>query len=72
MLNIFSNKFKEVFKISFNCHKELINKIDEMCDFYFCSRTALIIEAINYFYKSYKRKVDRLDKMENIKKREPK
>lgn len=66
MFNVFSNKWREICKISFNCPKEVVKKIDEMCDFYFCSRTALIVEAINYFYKAHKKKLSRLEKRESI------
>lgn len=55
-------KYKEIDKISFNCPKELSKKIDEISDFYFCSRTDVINEAIKDFYKKFKRKMDKINK----------
>lgn len=51
-------------KVSFNCPKEVVEKIDEISDFYFCNRTDVIIEAIKYYHKSFKKKVNRLEKRE--------
>lgn len=54
-------------KISFNSPKELVDKIDEISDFYFCNRTDVINEAINYYYKSFKKRVKRIEKRESTK-----
>lgn len=54
-------------KISFNSPKELVDKIDEISDFYFCNRTDVINEAINYYYKSFKKRIKRIEKRESTK-----
>lgn len=54
-------------KISFNSPKELVDKIDEISDFYFCNRTDVINETINYYYKSFKKRIKRIEKRESTK-----
>ena len=66
---MFGKKYDEIEKISFNCPKELSKKIDKICAIEFCSRTDVIKSAIKYFSKYYDRKLDRLNKIEDIKKR---
>lgn len=51
-------------KISFNSPKEVVKKIYEISEFYFCNRTDVINEAINYYHKSFKKKLNRLEKRE--------
>lgn len=52
-------------KISFNCPKDNVEKIDEISEFYFCNRTDVLNEAIKYYHKNFRKKINR------IKKREP-
>lgn len=63
----FRKKYSETEKISFNCPKKLVEEIDEIADFEFCSRTEIMKQALEEYYKKFKRKIRRLEKKWKVK-----
>ena len=61
---MFFKKYIPIDKISFNCPKKITDKIDEISNFYCCSRTEVLKMAIEHFHKSFKRKISKLEKEE--------
>ena len=53
------------YKISFNCEKETSKKLDELSEFYFCSKTEIINKALKDYFVKHDKKIQRKN---NIKK----
>lgn len=56
---------RDFIKVSFNCEKELYYKIQEIKDFYFCSTTNIINEALRDYIKKFEKKKNRIYKEQN-------
>lgn len=54
-----NNKYE---KISVNVDKRLIEKIDQICDFTFLNRSAVVVMALLEYAERFEKKINKLNK----------